>query len=138
MHRRTRRGQRVPCFERFYAGVAHSHKAFGSLYTSQKAGSARTSGQGNNTGDLHSDPAQTCGCLEEPHAAAFVLAINQSQCKLQNKEEPLQIKPPRTTIRQCMYGSGSHRRYVAEAEMFDCAYLAWATTTEHPGYPFWG
>ena len=38
MHRRTRRGQRVPCFKRFYAGVAHSHKAFGSLYTSQKAG----------------------------------------------------------------------------------------------------
>ena len=70
-------GQMVPRFHRFYAGVAHSHKTFGSLSTSQKAGSARTSGQGNDTCGLRSGPVQNWGPLVEADAAAFVQAINQ-------------------------------------------------------------
>ena len=79
-------GQRVFRFERFYAGVSHSHKTFGSLCTSQKAGSARTSGQSNNTRGLRSDPVQSCGPLVEADAAIFVQTINQQHSKLQKKE----------------------------------------------------
>ena len=70
-------GQLVPRLDRFYANVAHSHTTFGSPSTSQKAGRARTAGQGNNARGLRSDPVQNWRCLLEPDGPAFVHASNQ-------------------------------------------------------------